>query len=197
MHPAQAKYFQMAQQLFAITVQLNTAYDQEQSALQLHTILAAESLATHAGTQASLQRLGQLAELTSKHKEVFQQLITSATEQLLAVTHEMPADLAEEAVTGLSVRLNPTLAILAEQYADREAWIHAAQETCHLIEANRDDIEFAEGALLFHADEPMEQFDRLIERLDEIARREQERFAQRKTQVQEAMNRLAHALQGA
>jgi hypothetical protein len=138
MHPSEIKYIQMAQQLIAISLQISTAHNNEQAALELHKILVAERLSTPAGTEESRDAISRFSELTERYKIVFNRLITGSAQQFLAVIAEIPEGVQGLEMNSLATQLNEAVGLFAQQYEDRTTWVAAAFELCDFIDDNRD-----------------------------------------------------------
>ena len=190
MNTAELRFFQLAEQIAGAAVQAATAYNQCQAQLNLEAILTPGRLCTQEGTRESLGVIGELERLTREHKAMFANFTLRATQQLLAALAELPMDRQEAARQGLAESVNRNMAAQSAFYQDRETWIKHARALCHLIDENRARIAFQGDTLLFQADEPLVEFNRLVECLDNIHAREVTRYRERQARIMKSVQAI-------
>jgi hypothetical protein len=172
MHPTEGAFIDLSRQLANVAAQVSLAYNQAQGQLGLESVLTPQRLSTQETTQASLQVLSQLRDLTDKHKELYSQFMEKASTAMQQEIAKMPAAQQDQYRVGIAVTLHDHLSAQLDFYRDREEWINIAVELCSFVDERRSTIQFEEGALLFETDAEIGQFNDLIARLDEIHHRE-------------------------
>jgi hypothetical protein len=175
----EVRYNQLAQQILAMGMQATKAYNDAQAELQLELVLSPDRLCCEEGIRASRDTLDRFEALTSAHKETFSKFLIAATGRLGEVIAEMPEEKARAHRASLAASVNRSLQGQARSYVLREEWLSTARRVCELLEDCRDVIEFLDGQFLFFEDEPMEEFNALLARIDELHRLEVENVEER------------------
>ena len=181
---------QFAQQVGAVGLQASKAYNDAQASLDLHLVLTPARLATAEGTDASLQVLARLSELTSAHRDMFAKFVTAAVEHLTAAVGELPTDRAAEYRDGMAASINWNLNAQADFYRNREEWIAAATGICELVQSHRGSITFTDDGVVFSNDEALRAFESLVSAADRIHHLEVEAANERLARLTRSMATL-------
>lgn len=189
-HPTEFKILEIAKRYLLISLQANQAYQVQQHALELDSLLTQERLQTAAGTAVSLDILASLAKLTQAHKAAFQAVVLASSSEIASATAELPDHLRAQYNAKFLESTQWQLDAQSRFYANREHWITTAVEICSLIEARRATSTFSDNGVDFHDEDDFILFDALMTRLNDAHIVEVEAYEVRRERMRASMEVL-------
>jgi hypothetical protein len=171
-------------------MQAAVTYNQAQATLDLENVVAGDRLTSRQGLAASRQTLAALAELTSRHKQMFSNFTTNATAQMLAAASELREERRAQVAEQLIDSLNWNLSLQSQFYEGREQWIKAASQALNLAEEHEGRLWLEDGGLVVDSDALLTELQALVAPMDQVREKEVAMFAERQARIAAAVSRL-------